>query len=251
MKRIIFLIVVCIPVLSSLCFAEEQFRSEDWHFTFMVPEGWELITEIPLIVDFVETIDEVDLSGGGEEILALCRPYEGRNDEYILIWCWQISDNPDAGGGIIVEQIYRDNFRSNGARSFRISEMISLRKELIEQGVIKSKPKPFYRYFTPKQSNILYDAFVAPHVDGSTMVLSKIKVLGYNRIVAINSKTYIDDVDSHSEYIELIGESVTFDKNYGFGEVPAFDIAKTLWHWVFPGIGTCIVIFLIYRWVNS
>ena len=55
-------------LLTSACFGQEEYRNKDWHFSFPIPEGWDIITDEFLLEDHAS---DMEIRFDDVEILAL------------------------------------------------------------------------------------------------------------------------------------------------------------------------------------
>lgn len=244
MIKTIAIITVCF--LSIACFSQEQYDNSDWHFTFTVPEDWEIATDEMLLE---ENKEKYANRFDGTESLALFRK-AGDEETSMLVQAQVLGDVKE---GLVLENNHEDWLRSNSYRQSCMSYLNGLAGVLAEQGyAVKETRAKFKRtIYYDSNSHIFFETVEIPHKDKGVFALSTVRVLGNNRITILSFFSDAMTLEGFLDTVEEVAYSFDYDDGYGFGESTGTDFIKILWHYIFPGFGTLIVCFFIYKWVAS
>jgi hypothetical protein len=243
MKRIVVVVSLCL--LSTACFGQEEYRNKKWHFSFMVPDGWEIISDELVLDDYTKNMK---IRFDDAAILSLCRQSDKSNKSSILVQAELLGEEKR---GLVYESFLKDDLRSNANREASRSYLEDAENKWIEQGEVAKGAKPKGQIYYDSAKNIFYETTALPRIRGGAIGAATVRVLGHNRVTILSLELFGRNCDELLNFIEEAAGSFAYDKNYGFGEAPATTIFKTLWFWLFPGFGALIVMFLIYRWVAS
>lgn len=244
MARVIVIVGVCF--LATVCFAQQEYNNSKWHFSSMVPEGWEVITDDMMLS---KSTEELEIRFEDVEILALCQE-AGDEDEKnsMLIQARSIGE---AKEGLVLEALYEDRLRSD--QNWKVGKLYlkDFRGDLIEQGEVARKAKYKSQIYYDSDRHIFFETIVLPRKRRGAIGISTVRLLGSNRVTILSFNLYGGDTEQLFGLLEEVVDSFTYDEHYGFGEATGIDAVKILWHWLFPGFGTIIVAFLVYKWVAS
>ena len=238
------IVLISVFLLPAACFAQQEHRDSKWHFSFTLPEGWEVIT------------DDIELEGyaleaelrSDDKIVALCRE-KGAADKAgsIVVQARTLGD--DAGLGY--EDMLEESLSSNYYRSVSQSYIFGFEKDLVDKGLAKEVQTSKFQIWYDKERRVYFETVATPLIAGGAVCESTVRLLGSNRVVTLSFSLHGTDVEGPYELIEELVNSFSYDKNYGFGEAPATSVLRTVWFWLFPGVGTLIVMFFLYKWVAS
>lgn len=132
MRRIIIAAGICF--LATVCSAQEKYSNSKWHFSFMVPEGWEVITE-EVVLNNYSKIFETRFEG--LEILAVCREAgseaEGKKSSMLV----QADAIGEAKEGLPMEVMYEDRLRSNSQWEMSNAYLKGFIDDLIKRGDVE------------------------------------------------------------------------------------------------------------------
>ena len=244
MARVIVILSICF--LATVCFAQEQYNNSQWHFSFVVPEGWEVITEDALLSEHTE---DIEIRFGDAEILALCREVGDEDEKNSMLV--QARNIEDAKEGLVLEALLEKRLRSNEYRKVSYSYLKDFKRNLMEQGQFAKGSESKGQIYYDSGRHIFFETTVLPRKSGRAIGISTVRLLGSNRVTILSFNLYGEDLEELSGLIGEVADSFTYDEHYGFGEATGIDVVKILWHWLFPGFGTVIVIFFLYKWVAS
>jgi hypothetical protein len=244
MARLIVIVGVCF--LATVCSAQQDYSNSKWHFSLTVPEGWEIITDDMLLS---ESKEKFEIRFKDEEILALCREVDAENEKNSMLI--QARSIGEAKEGLVLEAFHEDGLRSDWNWQVGRSYLEDFRGDLIEQGQVarKSKYKSYVYYDLDR--HIFFEKIVLPRKRGGAIGISTVRLLGSNRITILSFNLYGETPEDLLGLLEEVVDSFTYDEHYGFGEATGLDVMKILWHWMFPGFGTVIAMFLLYKWIAS
>jgi len=244
MARVIVIIGVCF--LATVCSAQQEYSNSKWHFSLTVPEDWEVITEDMLLSEHTE---ELEIRFEDVEILALCQEAGDEDEKNSMLV--QARNIGDAKEGLVLEALYEDRLRSD--QNWKVGKFYlkGFRADLIEQGQIAKKSKYKSYIYYDSDRHIFFEKIVLPRKRGGAIGISTVRLLGSNRITILSFNLYGEAPEDLLGLLEEVVDSFTYDEHYGFGEATGIDVVKILWYWLFPGFGTVIVMFLLYKWIAS
>jgi uncharacterized protein YbdZ (MbtH family) len=244
MRRVFIAASICF--LATVCSAQEKYSNSKWHFSFTVPEGWEVITDEMVLNNYTKM---VEVRFADAEVLALCREAgAGDKKSSMLVQAQAVGD---AKEGMSMETAYEDKLRSNFQWKMSYSYLTKLRDELMKRGQIDEDTKFESQLRYDPNRHVFFETIALPLRNGRATGISTLRVLGGNKAIVLSFELYGKSTKDLLGLVEEVADSFAYDKNHGFGEAPTTDIVKVLWHWLVPGVGTIIVTFLVYKWVAS
>ncbi|MHC4570746.1 MAG: hypothetical protein ACYS0C_01540 [Planctomycetota bacterium] len=244
MARVIVIIGVCF--LATVCFAQQEYSNSKWHFSLTLPGSWKVITDDMLLSEYTE---ELEIRFEDIEILALCQEVGGEDEKNsILIQAQSIGE---AREGLVLEALYEERLRSDYNWELGKSYLEGFRGSLVEKGQVAKKAKYKSQIYYDSDRHIFFEKIMLPRRRWGAIGMSMVRLLGNNRITILSFNLYGEDSEELFGLLEEVVDSFTYDEHYGFGEATGTDVGKILWHWLFPGFGTIIVAFLVYKWVAS
>lgn len=244
MARVIVVANICF--LATVCFAQEKYSNSKWHFSFTVPEGWEVITKDTLLSNYAE---ELEIRFKDVEILAMCREVGAEDEKSSMLV--QARNVGEAKEGLSLETVFEDWLRSNAQWEMSNSYLKDFRIDLMRRGDIAKEVEYERQIYYDADRHIFFETVALPLKRGEAIGISTVRLLGSNKVTILSFNLYGRGVEDLLGLVKEVVDSFTYDEHYGFGEATSTDIAKTLWHWLFPGLGTIIVAFLLYKWVAS
>jgi len=244
MARVIVIVGVCF--LTTVCFAQQEYSNSKWHFSLAVPGNWKVIADDMLLSEHTE---ELKLRFEDVEILALCQEVGGEDEKNsILIQAQSIGE---AKEGLVLEALHEERLRSDYNWEVGKSYLEGFRGSLVEQGQVAKKARYKGQIYYDSDRHIFFETMVLPRRRWGAIGISTVRLLGSNRVTILSFNLYGEDSEELLGLLEEVVDSFTYDEHYGFGEATGIDAMKILWHWMFPGFGTIIVAFLVYKWVAS
>lgn len=241
-------IAASICLLATICSAEEKYSNSKWHFSFTVPEGWEVITEEAVLSNYSK-LHKIRFEGS--EILAVFRETgseaEGKKSSILV----QANTIGKAEEGLPVEVGYEKGLQSNWQWEKSDTYLKDYKDNLVEQGEADRMVKYERLIHYDPNRHTFFETIVLPLKNGGAIGTSTVHILGGNKAVILSFNLYGKNTKDLFSLVKEAAGSFAYDKNYGFCEAPPSDIAKILWHWLFPGAGTLVVFFFIYKWVAS
>jgi hypothetical protein len=246
MKRIVAIVSLCL--LSTACYGQqEEYRSKKWHFSFSVPEGWDAVTDELSIEDHSK---DMEIRFDNLEILALLQKESPQGKNSIIVQAELIGEAEKVY--VVLENVLKNQLMSSSYKEISRSYLDDAKQKWIEQGIIDNRQKSLRQMYYDSDKNVFYETAAILRADSQGAICQgTARVLGFNRVISLTFNLNGRDCDELFKFIKDVAESVKFDKNYGFGEQPVKSIFKTLWFWLFPGFGTLIVLFLLYKWIAS
>ena len=231
-KYILTIISLCL--FATVCTAEQKYHNSGWHFSFTVPDGWEITDEESKLREYTQGIK---LRFEVAEIAAVCRKTDA--EDQIIIQC-----------KIIPAEWLEERLRSDDYRKACNQYFIDTQKGLSDNGysemAIESKRIITY----PLGVHTMCETIVVPHKNSGSRVISTVRVLGSNRVAIFNFDSHVRNSEEFLDMIKQVAESVSYDKNYGFGQAPTTTKLRIVWVWILPGLVGLFVAFMIYRRAN-
>lgn len=246
MRSTVIAIGICL--LATVCSAQEKYSNAKWRFSFTVPQGWEVITDDVVLNNYSKLYETRFESS---KILAVCRKYGSEAESKKNSMLVQAEAIGEAKEGLPMEVGYEDMLRSNSQWSSSRSYLKNFREDLIKQGDVDREEEYNIQVYYDPNRHIFFETTALPLKRGGAIGISTLKILGSNRLTTLSFDLYGENINNISDLIAGVADSFAYDEKYGFGEAPAFDIVKILWHWLVPGAGTLIVCFILYKWVAS
>lgn len=240
MKYVLTIISFCL--FATVCTAEQKYHNSRWHFSFTVPDGWEITDEESKLREYTQ---DIKLRFEEAEIVAVCQKTD--TEDKIIIQCKTIGDPQ---GGITAEAQLEEWLRSNEYRKASGQYLWDIQKGLSDKGY-SEKTKESKRIITyPLGVHTMCETIVVPHKTSGSRVISTVRVLGSNRVTIFNFDSHVQNSEEFLDMIKQVAESVSYDKDYGFGEAPTTTKLRTVWVWIFPGLAGAFIAFMAYGWVN-
>ncbi|MCX5634790.1 MAG: hypothetical protein NTW55_02960 [Planctomycetota bacterium] len=208
MKYILTIISLCLS--ATVCTAEQKYHNSRWHFSFTVPDGWEITDEESKLREYTQ---DIKLRFEDAEIVAVCRKAD--SEELIVIQCSTIGDPTQ---GISAESWLEERLRSNEYRKASGQYLWDIQKGLSDKGY-SERAKESKRIITyPLGVHTMCETIVVPHKNSGSRVISTVRVLGSNRVAIFNFDSHVRNSEEFLDQIKQAAESVSYDKNYGFGQ---------------------------------
>jgi len=236
------LTIVSFCLFATVCTAEQKYHNSRWHFSFTVPDGWEITDEESKLKEYTQ---DIKLRFEEAEIAAVCQKTD--TEDKIIIQCKTIGDPHQ---GITAEAQMEEWLRSNEYREVSLGELKELQNKLSKEGYTEYFKQAKYIILYPYNSHILTETLVIPHKSSGSRVVSTVRVLGSNRVAIFNFDSHVQNSEEFLDMIKQVKESVSYDKNYGFGEAPTTTKLRIVWVWIFPGLVGVFIAFMAYGWVN-
>lgn len=246
MRATIIAIGICL--LATVCTAQEKYNNSKWRFSFAVPEGWEVITDDVVLNNYSKLYET---RYEGSKILAVCRKYDSEAESKKNSMLVQANAIGEAKEGLPMEVNYEKMLHSNFQWSASRSYLKSFREDLIKQGDVEREEEYKMQIYYDPNRHIFFETVALPLKKGGAIGISTLKILGSNRMATLSFDLYGENINEISDLIAGVADSFAYDEKYRFGEAPAFDIVRVLWHWLVPGVGTLIICFILYKWVAS
>jgi hypothetical protein len=243
MKRIMVIISLCL--LSTACLGQEEYRNKKLHFSFMAPQGYEIISDELVLGDYTKNME---IRFGDADILLFCQQSGKGNKNSILVQTHLIGEEKE---GLVFESLLKEQLVSNAYREISLSYLKEAQNKWIDGGEVAKGVEPKGKIYYDSAKNIFYETMVLPRISSGAIGIGTVRLLGHNRVTILSFELSGTNCDELLNFVEEVAGSFAYDKNYGFGEAPVTSIFRTLWFWLFPGFGTLIVMFFIYRWVAS
>ncbi len=246
MRRVIIVASICL--LATVCSAQEKYSNSKWHFSFTVPEGWEVITEETVLNNYSKIFET---RFEGSEILAVCREAgseaEGKKSSMLV----QADAIGKAEEGLPIEVGYEKALRSNSQWETSVAYLKSFRDDLVKEGDVDNDAKYERQIYYDPNRHIFFETTALPLKNGGAIGISTLKLLGGNKVTTLSFNLYGKSVKNLLDLVKGAADSFAYDEKHRFGEAPTTDIAKVLWHWLAPSAVTLIVFFFVYKWVKS
>jgi hypothetical protein len=246
MRRIVIAVSICL--FAAVCSAQEKYHDSNWHFSFTLPEGWKVSTDDAAISNYVK---QYETRFENAEVLAVCREAgtgAEENKSSMLVQAHAIGKVEE---GIPMEVTYEKGLHSNYQWEESNAYLKSLRDDLIEQGdVARGAEYNRHIYYDPNR-HIFFETIAMPLKRGGAIGTSAVHVLGSNKETILSFNLYGKSVEGIFGLVKEVADSFAYDEHYGFGEATPVDIMRILWHWLVPGAGTLIVMFILYKWIAS
>jgi hypothetical protein len=246
MRRIIIAAGICL--LATVCSAQEKYSNSKWHFSFTVPEGWEVITDAAVLNNYPK-IYEIRFKGS--EILAVCQEAgseaEGEKSSMLV----QADAIGEAKEGLPMEVTYEERLRSNLQWGISNAYLKNFRDDLMKEGDVARDAEYERQIYYDPNRHIFFETIALPLKNGGAIGISTLKLLGSNKMTTLSFNLYGKRIKDLLGLVDGVADSFAYDEKHRFGEAPTTDIVKVLWHWLAPGAGIMIVIFIVYKWVAS
>ncbi len=246
MRHVIIAAGICL--LATVCSAQEKYSNSKWHFSFTVPEGWEVITEEAVLSNYAK-IYEIRFKD--MEILAVCQEAGSKDEEEKSSMLVQARAIGEVKKGLPMESIYEEKVRSNFQWKRSNEYLKGFRDDLMKGGDVARDAEYERQIYYDPNRHIFFETMVLPLKKGGAIGLSTLKLLGSNKVTILSFELYGKSIKGLLDLVEGVADSFSYDENHRFGEAPVTDIVKVLWHWLFPGAGTLIVTFILYKWIKS
>jgi hypothetical protein len=246
MRSAVIAIGICL--LATVCSAQEKYSNSKWHFSFTVPEGWEVIAD-DVVLNNYSKLYETRFEG--PKILAICREAGSEKESEKNSMLVQADAIGEAKEGLPMEVGYEGMLRSNSQWYASRAYLDNFREDLIKQGDVDREADYKRQIYYDPNRHIFFETTALPLKRGEAIGISTLRILGSNRMTTLSFNLHGKSVEDISGLVKGVADSFAYDEKYGFGEAPATDIVKVLWHWLVPGVGTLIVCFILYKWVAS
>lgn len=252
--------VFFISFLASHCLAQQQiYISEEQHFSFIPPEGWELISkdEIPSRYEMMakrliirQTRIEAVLypENNSQDAIFPCIIIEAKIFEHTH------SKEAEKDAKEEVERANQSDDVGKGIKSlFFFLKGDSVLVPRSWKGAKKIDSEVYY----DAKRHILFDMVTLSNKEDREIVVAIVKLLGDRRMITL---TCFWDGEDSQDFIDLLNEfvdSFSYDEGYGFGEnsivskLVQKSVGNTWESWVIWIIGGMVVSWLIRRWVAS
>jgi hypothetical protein len=249
MGRLTIIVGVCL--LATVCLGQEEstYHNPDYHFSFVLPEGWETIENDDLPVQeksLIESTFEKSMP------VALCQKIDGKylSPPYILVLFRSTEEVPESE----VEKLF-----SQGDEIM----MLNLKKRILLlqeaegaypnswKGAKEQRAEVNY----DRDRHILFETARLQHQRIGEAIAVTVKALGSHRMVTLHC---FGDERSSRDFLDLVNslvDSFSFDEGYGFGESGGLagttrKLSKKVWYWIGPGGVILILVLLLGRWAR-
>lgn len=252
MKRCLVIIGICF--FAAICFGQAQstYHNPAWHFSFLLPEGWE---QIP--VDELSSSQQQMLKRDfRSKTVAVCQKIgaEYFTTPYILV---QVKSSEEVPEAVIEKLVIEERDKTLKVLEMNIDRLqkgkhFSMLKSW--KGAERIGAKVDY----DRDKHISFEMAMLHHESLGDIVAVTVKLLGSHRMVSLQCFADGEDVENFLDLVNRVVDSFTYDKGYGFGEGKGVAPALTkkllgggIWSWVLWGVGILIVSWLIRRWVSG
>ncbi|MHC4456726.1 MAG: hypothetical protein ACYS0I_06465 [Planctomycetota bacterium] len=249
------LVVIGICFFAATCFGGEQSRyyNSDWHFSFVLPEGWEYIHAEDLPSDYRKTIEK-SFSFKSANV-AVCQKVgaEYFKTPYILV---QIKSSEEMSE-VVVENL----FLKNKKFTLKNLEMMIELLQKAESGMLESwkgAERIGAEVEYDKERHISFETATLYHKRVGDIIAITVKILGSHRMATLRCYADGEDAENFLNLVSRVVDSFKYDMGYVFGEAkgiaPGFaqKLLRNTWQslllWV---VGFIIVSWLIHRWVTG
>lgn len=253
MKRCLVIIGICF--FAATCFGKERskYHNSDWHFSFVLPQGWEYIHEEDLPNNYRRIIEKS--FSFKSTTVAVCQKIGADyfKTPYMLV---QIKSSEE------MSEVEVENFFLKGRKILlKNLEMIIDFLQKAESGMLKSwkgAERIGEEVEYDKDRHISFETAKLYHKSVGDIVAVTVKILGSHRMATLRCYADGENAENFLNLVDEVVDSFTFDKGYGFGE--ARGIAPSLvqkllgntWRsWLLWAVGIIIVSWLIHRWVSG
>lgn len=196
-----------------------------------------------------EYIKDMEIRFDDVEIIALCLPEGAKGTKNsILVQAQTLGEEKK---GLVFEDMLKNRLTSNAYRRLSQAYLKKAQDKWVRQGQVAENSPPKGQIYYDTDRNIFYETTALPRINGGALGKATVTLLGHNRVTILSFNLSGRDCDGLLNLVAKVAGSFQYDENYGFGEAPPASIFKTLWFWLFPGLGTLIVMYLVYRWVAS
>jgi hypothetical protein len=246
MRCIVMAVGICL--FATVCSAQEKYHNSKWHFSFTVPEGWKVATDDAAISNYVK-LHESRFENA--EVLAVCQEAgtgAEENKSSMLVQAHAIGKVEE---GIPMEVTYEKGLHSNLQWKESNAYLKSFRDDLIKQGDVTRDAEYKHNIYYDPNRHIFFETIALPLKSGGAIGTSAVHVLGSNKEAILSFNLYGKSVEGIMGLVKEVANSFAYDEHYGFGEATTIDIMRILWHWLVPGAGTLIVMFILYKWIAS
>lgn len=245
-------VIVGVYLLATVCLGQEvsTYHNPDYHFSFELPEGWEVIDHDELPADernLIESTFEKSMP------VALCQEVGGEYliPPYVVVLFKDSKELPESE----VEKIFSQ-------REEMVMINLKRRIQLLQEaegaypnswkGAKEQRAEVNY----DRDRHILFETARLQHQRIGEAIAVTVKVLGSHRMVTLHC---FGDERSSGDFLDLVNafvDSFSFDEGYGFGESGGpvgvtRRISRKLWYWIGPAGVILILVFLLGRWARG
>lgn len=252
MKRCLVVIGICF--FAATCFGEGQSRyhNSDWHFSFLLPEGWE---QIP--VDELSSSQQKMLKKDfRSRTVAVCQKIgaEYFMTPYILVQVKSSEEVPEA----VIEKLALEE-REKTLKVLEINiDRLQKGKHFSMLKFWKGAKRIGAKVDYDRDKHTSFEMAMLHHESLGDILAVTVRLLGSHRMVSL--QCYADGKDSENflDLVNQVVDSFKYDDGYGFGESKGVApglvrklLGNTWQSWLLWAVGVIIVSWLIHRWVTS
>jgi len=268
-------IIVSICFLATACFAQEKYHNSKWHFSLVVPEGWEKVKEDQLRGKYCEVVirllaieetwhgfikprakrDTTDKEKEDDKpkldsrkTMAILQKTDAADEKtaFMIVQCETIG-NPH--GTYTAEYIREQSLLSDLYREVCFERLESFEDAFIEYDQSDKWRRSKYNrgVFYNKDKRAFHEKTILSGSGDKTAVVSRVRILGSNRITTLMCHSYNEEPENFIELLKQTVDSFSYDRKYGYSEAPATIQIKTLLHWLAPAVPVLILLLAIYK----
>lgn len=253
MKRCLVVMGICFFATS--CFGQTQstYHNPAWHFSFVLPKGWEYIHEEDLPSNYRRTIEKS--FSFKSTTVTVCQKIgaEYFATPYILV---QIKSSEEMSE-VEVEKFFLKR------RKFLLEnlEMMIDFLQKAESGMLKSwkgAERIGGEVEYDKNRHISFETAKLYHKSVGDIIAVTVKLLGSHRMATLRCYVDGEDAENFLNLVNRVVDSFKYDMGYGFGEAKGIApgwarklLGNTWQSWLLWAVGVIIVSWLIHRWVSG
>lgn len=266
------LAIISVCLLTTICFAQQNYSNSDWHFSFDLPDDWKETTPDDLSGKYNEiaiasfgqartfseryalvvsgnTTAQIDHEKVADEILnsektvAIFQTKNASDEQTAFIIC-QAQNIGDPHAATRTEISLEKMLRSNNHRKTCVDSLKKLHKQLLkqEQGDKWDRSKPATQIFYDKEKHVFYERTKITGQNDRIFIASRINILGSNMVTTLIAHSLNEDPEEFQDLLAQIVNSFTYDTKYGFGETSTKKTLGFFWAYLASGIVMLILI---------
>lgn len=249
MSRVTAIVITCLLATPGFAQRESRYHSSEWHFSFLLPEGWEYITEDALPSEYRKTLRNQAKS----KALAVCQRIgaEYFTTPYILVLVRSLEEMSE----VEVEKFFGDDREFLLDNLERMIDLIQKGKSLrmLESWKGAERIGAEVDYHPDKHAS--FETVELYHQSLGRIIAVTVKLLGSHRMVTL--KCYADgpDADNFLDLVKAVEDSFAYDKGYGFKETKGVApgliqglLRKGITSWIVGLSVIALLCWLLRRW---
>jgi len=252
MPRIIFIVGVCL--LTTVCFAQEQerYNNQERHFSFVLPQDWEVIPENQLPSEDRELIENTFRKS---KPVAVCQEVGTKyfTTPYILVLFRSTEEVPETE----IEKVFRDQ---KDILMKNLKKRIELLKKT-EGGFPKSWQGAKQRGVKvdyDRDRHISFEIAKLHQKDVGSIAVVTVKLLGSHRMVTLHCFADGTASENFLNVVNDVVDSFRYEEGYGFGEAKRIApgltqklLGRGIWSWIWPILGISLLFWVLGRWARG